>query len=116
MDGFRLAACAPESRDPSTLLRMTMPPALSLHSVECFLENFDIARATNLFSGVFNPLLFESVFSRAIGFVERSEEHTSELQSQFHLVCRLLLEKKNHDDFISSISSQRENRTNPYNT
>src|SRR5689334_21251011 len=25
---------------------------------------------------------------------ERSEEHTSELQSQFHLVCRLLLEKK----------------------
>src|SRR5438309_3800131 len=24
----------------------------------------------------------------------RSEEHTSELQSQFHLVCRLLLEKK----------------------
>src|SRR3989338_3191445 len=24
---------------------------------------------------------------------DRSEEHTSELQSQFHLVCRLLLEK-----------------------
>src|SRR5689334_23663795 len=28
------------------------------------------------------------------GLVGRSEEHTSELQSQFHLVCRLLLEKK----------------------
>src|SRR5689334_23792872 len=28
----------------------------------------------------------------------RSEEHTSELQSQFHLVCRLLLEKKNKID------------------
>src|SRR5689334_24403449 len=27
----------------------------------------------------------------------RSEEHTSELQSQFHLVCRLLLEKKKID-------------------
>src|SRR5689334_23572465 len=26
--------------------------------------------------------------------LSRSEEHTSELQSQFHLVCRLLLEKK----------------------
>src|SRR6266481_218661 len=26
--------------------------------------------------------------------IRRSEEHTSELQSQFHLVCRLLLEKK----------------------
>src|SRR2546422_4220234 len=33
---------------------------------------------------------------------ERSEEHTSELQSRLHLVCRLLLEKKKkiqkHDD------------------
>src|SRR5690348_17444014 len=27
--------------------------------------------------------------------LERSEEHTSELQSPVHLVCRLLLEKKN---------------------
>src|SRR5699024_11706535 len=29
------------------------------------------------------------------GFMLRSEEHTSELQSRFDLVCRLLLEKKN---------------------
>src|SRR2546427_7656976 len=29
---------------------------------------------------------------------ERSEEHTSELQSQSNLVCRLLLEKKNKPD------------------
>src|SRR5438270_4916125 len=28
---------------------------------------------------------------------ERSEEHTSELQSQSNLVCRLLFEKKNYD-------------------
>src|SRR5690554_7391092 len=28
--------------------------------------------------------------------IERSEEHTSELQSRPHLVCRLLLEKKNN--------------------
>src|SRR5699024_12821130 len=28
---------------------------------------------------------------------ERSEEHTSELQSRFDLVCRLLLEKKKQD-------------------
>src|SRR5438309_6200294 len=32
----------------------------------------------------------------------RSEEHTSELQSQFHLVCRLLLEKK------TSCAAERE--------
>src|SRR5690554_7778287 len=29
------------------------------------------------------------------GLLDRSEEHTSELQSRPHLVCRLLLEKKN---------------------
>src|SRR5689334_23917933 len=32
----------------------------------------------------------------------RSEEHTSELQSQFHLVCRLLLEKKNNQSIYTS--------------
>src|SRR5437870_8271012 len=35
---------------------------------------------------------------------ERSEEHTSELQSRGHLVCRLLLEKKNQRaDNISDV-------------
>src|SRR2546429_3496465 len=29
-------------------------------------------------------------------YAQRSEEHTSELQSRLHLVCRLLLEKKNY--------------------
>src|SRR2546429_1556374 len=29
----------------------------------------------------------------------RSEEHTSELQSRLHLVCRLLLEKKKNTDY-----------------
>src|SRR5439155_17188669 len=31
---------------------------------------------------------------QAFGMMKRSEEHTSELQSRGHLVCRLLLEKK----------------------
>src|SRR5205809_1554672 len=31
---------------------------------------------------------------------KRSEEHTSELQSRLHLVCRLLLEKKNKHNYI----------------
>src|SRR5688572_32507872 len=35
-------------------------------------------------------------FSMAHHIVTRSEEHTSELQSQSNLVCRLLLEKKKH--------------------
>src|SRR5690348_18078762 len=41
----------------------------------------------------------------------RSEEHTSELQSPVHLVCRLLLEKKNVLLFLPSLQDLRENRT-----
>src|SRR3712207_6876874 len=33
----------------------------------------------------------------ALNGLERSEEHTSELQSRQYLVCRLLLEKKNNN-------------------
>src|SRR2546429_6011265 len=46
----------------------------------------------------------ESICVRnAIG--QRSEEHTSELQSRLHLVCRLLLEKKKKKDhFLSHIA------------
>src|SRR2546422_3925537 len=32
---------------------------------------------------------------------DRSEEHTSELQSRLHLVCRLLLEKKKRRSFVT---------------
>src|SRR2546422_1110656 len=35
-----------------------------------------------------------AVFRKLDGLGTRSEEHTSELQSRLHLVCRLLLEKK----------------------
>src|SRR2546422_5522078 len=37
----------------------------------------------------------EPALRRQAVYVHRSEEHTSELQSRLHLVCRLLLEKKN---------------------
>src|SRR5688572_32723386 len=40
----------------------------------------------------------------AARLVERSEEHTSELQSQSNLVCRLLLEKKKPYDSPNSSS------------
>src|SRR5437899_4540051 len=39
--------------------------------------------------------LHENVLHLAFNMLMRSEEHTSELQSLRHLVCRLLLEKKN---------------------
>src|SRR5258708_23575609 len=38
---------------------------------------------------------------------ERSEEHTSELQSPDHLVCRLLLEKKKHNRRTLSVPPTR---------
>src|SRR5258708_30867656 len=39
---------------------------------------------------------------------QRSEEHTSELQSPDHLVCRLLLEKKKHTPTPASTSHSFE--------
>src|SRR2546422_1675028 len=43
----------------------------------------------------------------------RSEEHTSELQSRLHLVCRLLLAKKNQE-YISPVRlEQLDNRPGP---
>src|SRR5690625_402286 len=53
-------------------------------------------------SGNFKPNLSQSPKlkvpspDRVLNRLKRSEEHTSELQSRGHLVCRLLLEKKNH--------------------
>src|SRR5438270_3388530 len=52
------------------------------HDVLAELENLDISRIAGL--GITREQLDA-----------RSEEHTSELQSQSNLVCRLLLEKKN---------------------
>src|SRR5256884_6102619 len=44
--------------------------------------------------------------TRGVVRVEKgSEEHTSELQSRLHLVCRLLLEKKKRDDFYAKLET-----------
>src|SRR5690625_6819623 len=51
------------------------------------------AAGVNPFS-LMKPILFVSIL--LFGYL-RSEEHTSELQSRGHLVCRLLLEKKKHN-------------------
>src|SRR5205809_3965844 len=45
----------------------------------------------------------EVVVVHLYGFYRRSEEHTSELQSRLHLVCRLLLEKKNTITLLHTI-------------
>src|SRR6266568_7576427 len=40
----------------------------------------------------------------------RSEEHTSELQSQFHLVCRLLLEKKKKKNKVTRTNNLKSSQ------
>src|SRR2546429_4361717 len=46
---------------------------------------------------------------RSAGDGRRSEEHTSELQSRLHLVCRLLLEKKKKPARIQSLLYNNSN-------
>src|SRR5689334_24350516 len=46
---------------------------------------------------------------------DRSEEHTSELQSQFHLVCRLLLEKKKKKKQKKHDNKYQINRLHTFN-
>src|SRR5207244_12735601 len=80
-------------------LSFTAPPTteiytLSLHDALpiCLAPMFE--KAADL--GV--PIMFHIADPDAffLPIDERSEEHTSELQSPDHLVCRLLLEKKKH--------------------
>src|SRR2546429_6528050 len=51
---------------------------------------------------------------RVLDDARRSEEHTSELQSRLHLVCRLLLEKKKtHHSRIKERISQQKTTPSP---
>src|SRR5687768_18324663 len=72
--------------------------------------------------GAQDPALHESASGRPAGAerarargrehardAARSEEHTSELQSRLHLVCRLLLEKKNPKKKVNTTYRRRNN-------
>src|SRR5687768_18193280 len=80
----------------TTLFRSAQSAAFSgtvtdLEYENVTLDSADISgRAENLFSAPEVEGTFDLRNLRA----GRSEEHTSELQSRLHLVCRLLLEKK----------------------
>src|SRR5438067_8092323 len=55
--------------------------------------------------------------SNTVGIViYRSEEHTSELQSRFDLVCRLLLEKKKKSNVNSILQTLIQSPPTPPNT
>src|SRR2546422_5818637 len=49
-------------------------------------------------AGMGSPAAVRKVGARSRRLTRRSEEHTSELQSRLHLVCRLLLEKKKKEN------------------
>src|SRR2546422_5981591 len=61
-----------------------------------FRSRSDLVRTTGYLTGPFFAVNQSGISSldRGLRSQRRSEEHTSELQSRLHLVCRLLLEKK----------------------
>src|SRR2546429_4072891 len=77
--------------------RSTLFPYTTLfRSIECFLYSSGLFfRSSSAASSVIPFGTYPSIGSCALDPIDgRSEEHTSELQSRLHLVCRLLLEKK----------------------
>src|SRR4030042_5213961 len=61
------------------------------------LDDFQYSPELKGYTRAYGPEAIVSIFTQNIPALPhlRSEEHTSELQSRLHLVCRLLLEKKN---------------------
>src|SRR2546422_4946485 len=53
---------------------------------------------------VARDILLAELTGAHVHIAHRSEEHTSELQSRLHLVCRLLLEKKKNNTSTSPVA------------
>src|SRR5205085_6747766 len=68
------------------------------------LEGFDASGAPKTRAAK-GPITLRQLMTHTAGFAYdmRSEEHTSELQSQSNLVCRLLLEKKKKKNIKKNI-------------
>src|SRR5687768_17634221 len=86
------------------------PPSSTLFPYTTLFRSIVANFAPIMFAGLICFLLlgFPVAFSLgACGLFFRSEEHTSELQSRLHLVCRLLLEKKNNQQLLLGDIPQR---------
>src|SRR2546429_6091334 len=55
------------------------------------------------YKGISDPPNYKGIPLCGFGQCLRSEEHTSELQSRLHLVCRLLLEKKKKQNHLTAL-------------
>src|SRR5690625_6308436 len=78
--------------NPTTLEELKKNPQPTINGYKDVVQTVE----TSFHIGFFKPLKSGSNYgnSQCFGHPGRSEEHTSELQSRGHLVCRLLLEKK----------------------
>src|SRR5690348_18402760 len=74
-------------------LMIRRPPRSTLFPYTTLFRSYTTTMWSMLFSGVAASTWKLKICCSGL-FTERSEEHTSELQSPVHLVCRLLLEKK----------------------
>src|SRR5438094_4172975 len=79
---------------------MRRPPRSTLFPYTTLFRSLEqhagVAEAAQELPGVFWSVVLVVDLHRGPRLEERSEEHTSELQSPYDLVCRLLLEKKNN--------------------
>ena len=62
-----------------------------------------------------HPTIAGTVANTLATQADRSEEHTSEIQSRLHLVCRLLLKKKKKNDILYTLRKNNKNKTINYN-
>src|SRR5438067_13696476 len=84
------------------------PPRSTLFPYTTLFRSRSAPRAQRVGGHGFGALRRRSRHAGAVRRPGRSEEHTSELQSRFDLVCRLLLEKKNctpKSGFVSDSAS-----------
>src|SRR5438876_5277448 len=72
-----------------------LPPRSTLFPYTTLFRSSKFRAAAVLGDGKLAQLIARVLRTAIPRVVMRSEEHTSELQSPVHLVCRLLLEKKN---------------------
>src|SRR5690625_6588252 len=73
------------------IARSPFPPTIAdIRDSAVMLSNHDSMDAIEAWGEIVKAI-------RKYGFYNQAEEHTSELQSRGHLVCRLLLEKNNYN-------------------
>src|SRR3989442_11995947 len=88
-------------------LMIRRPPRSTLFPYTTLFRSRDFQRIGDPLAWVIGSEDFLNRVALLFACEARSEEHTSELQSRPHLVCRLLLEKKKRKILLTHLSRQR---------